>query len=364
MQTILAVGVQNTISKTICMELEDAAIYNFSGQPLSEQSRGTAGRAVITALVASFAFPGRSDCWIAPPDLNDEQLHALHEFQAAGLVTELRSGCFQLSEAGFRCLQRSRQTCKYNHFFKVREDVAVEDLTHWELLTRLKRLGWSFNRFPGMKRVEPIALKDDSAVVSKAYWNTKLELCHGYLVVLSKTKELGAIGVKSILHHQLVSYYTNMLTMLDPHKSLASLGDQHFSNMDMLHHNYLETEQLAIEDVTGTDDEEYMPHEEGAPDEWLALEDEIPGGPLPEPVADPFPEPADPRPADPLPELADPLPRPVHHHAAAAAAQALPSVFENECFGAFTLRVQVTLEDSGSVEHKLICRCPVPSRCQ
>lgn len=165
-EAFLAVGMDNLKRSMVESALTSEATYHFEGVPLPRQCHDHEGWSVLTHIVNAGAYPGPFALWSPSPTLGEDARRCLQDFIAAGLVSELQPGMFQVTVMGMKYLQRSRVCKSHRHVFHRRE-VPVLEWTQWELLDWLLRRDWQLHPYVPRKAPPALMLSASEDIKSK-----------------------------------------------------------------------------------------------------------------------------------------------------------------------------------------------------
>ena len=179
---------------------------------LTDEQRNT-----FTEICQHGAFPGSmkelkvSRSWVAKQD-------ALVSLQDAGMVEKMRENetdsSWQVTRACIPKLAFAHRVVDRSCFFCVRDHIAIDDMTSWELLESLQAGGWEFKLAPKDKKkrqaLSPYCGSDSVKVLYLPSPNLVSKRL--YAICLLRSQEKFADGSLIAIHHcQTDKYYKRIL---------------------------------------------------------------------------------------------------------------------------------------------------------
>ena len=138
---------------------------------------------VITALVNAEAYPGPGGALVLSEYSKASWTARLEMLANAKFVQEHPKDHWSITEYGAAHLRVSRSILGCERVLLPRPNVAVENLTTWELLTLLEADGWKCLPAPVRRSLAPIKLDEDIPMEERiVYCNRKkLDISADYL---------------------------------------------------------------------------------------------------------------------------------------------------------------------------------------
>ena len=225
-ESLLSLGSQKMKKHIMKCSLARKALYMFTGASLPACCQTEASWQLSTDIIACGAYPGPNGVWQATNQLSEEKVEILRAFAQAGFVEEKRHNGFAVSDLGLRHVHRTRPTFDHALVFKPRVHLALAQRTTWQLIDGLMSEGWKLLQMPRRRQLPPIDLSQAGRIVGHIYYNSKLELCHDYVRVLSSCRALCDHGFTELKHKMQAGYYKQMLQCVDSGTSMpAALRD-------------------------------------------------------------------------------------------------------------------------------------------
>ena len=148
--------------------------------------------------------------WMTFDKKSDAQIKVLDVLKSAGIAKVADDGrSWQLTEEGLQSISYAWRLGKPFPVLTVREGVALEDATSWEVLKFLDQEKWTWRKMPSRKP-EPYKLED-----AKVWYTSGHTVVRPYLLALLNSKSLledQSLGLTDGIHHgQASKYYESLL---------------------------------------------------------------------------------------------------------------------------------------------------------
>ena len=134
LETFLDMGMEVLKSSTIASEMQGNIVYHLGNVNFPSICRQANAWELTSKLIGAGAYPGPNGVWISSVALSLEDMGVLTAWQSAGLVMEKAGDSWQITDYGFKHLQRSRRCDSFQRFFKPREHIPVANWSCWEMI--------------------------------------------------------------------------------------------------------------------------------------------------------------------------------------------------------------------------------------